>query len=186
MLACVPKYFRKYFNLASVSFEAVLSVPEIVRLARNTYAARLGAQILERQIERFQYVIESGVYVAIPEKVAEAKPLGKPKDDKGVRSRFSCRFRNSLSKLNEISSRLTAFESDAQRFPFPRRVNWQKYVSQRCRRSHHDVAMDEKLQIGQCPRATFAVCMIDEEIATKIKEPTELIWVAIQDCIIES
>ena len=76
MFARVPKYFRKYFNLASVRFESVLAIAKIVRLAGNAYTTRLRPQILERQIERRQYVIESGFYVAIPEKVTEAKPLG--------------------------------------------------------------------------------------------------------------
>ena len=76
MLARVPKYFRKYFNLASVRFESVLAISEIVRLAGNADTARLRPQVLECQIERRQYVIKSGVYVAIPEKFTEAKPLG--------------------------------------------------------------------------------------------------------------
>src|ERR1700733_826282 len=130
MLACVPKYLGKYFNLASVRFEAVLSITEIVGLAGNTYATRLRPQMLELQIEWRQYVIKSSVYVAIPEKVTESKPFGELKDDKSVGSRFSCRFRSSLAKLNEVGSRPTAFEAYPQSFPFPRRVDRQKYVRQ--------------------------------------------------------
>ena len=143
-----------------------------MRLAGNAYTARLRPQILEREIERRQYVIKSSVYVAIPEKVTEAKSLGELEDDKSVGSGFSRRFRNGLAKLDEVCSRLTAFEAYAQSFPFPRRVDRQKYVGQRCRRSHHDVAMDEKFQIGQCPGAAFAVCMVDQKIAPEINEFT--------------
>ena len=134
MLARVPKNFRKYLNLASVRFESVLAASEIVRLAGNADTARLRPQVFECEIERRQQVIKSGVYVAVPEKVTEAKPLGELKDDKSVGSRFSCRFRNSLAKLNEVGSRLTALEAYPQSLPFPRRVDRQKYVRQRCRR----------------------------------------------------
>jgi len=116
----------------------------------------------------------------------EAKSLGELKDDKSVGSRFSCRFRNGLAKLDEVCSCLTALEACAQSLPFPRRVDRQKYVGQRCRRSHHDVAMDEKFQIGQCPGAAFAVCMVDQKIAPEINESTDWVWVAMQDCIIKS
>src|ERR1700735_207396 len=90
MLSRVPKHLRKYFNLAGVRFESVLAISEIVRLAGNAYTARLRPQVLEGEIEGRQHVIESGVYVAIPEKVTEAKPLGELKDDK---SGFARRLR---------------------------------------------------------------------------------------------
>jgi hypothetical protein len=52
MLARVPKNFRKYLNLASVRFESVLAVSEIVRLAGNADTARLRPQVFECEIER--------------------------------------------------------------------------------------------------------------------------------------
>jgi hypothetical protein len=88
MLARVPKHLREYFNLASMRFESILAISEIVRRAGNAYTTRLLPQILERQIERRQYVIEPGVYVAIPEKASQAKPFCEFKNDKSVRSRF--------------------------------------------------------------------------------------------------
>src|ERR1700734_3975958 len=113
MLARISKYFRKYLDLPCVGFESGLAILKIVRRALDTYAVRLLPQCLKRQIERRQYVIQPGIYVAIPKKVAEAKPLGELEDDKSVRLRFPCRLRNGLPKLHEACSSLTAFEAYA-------------------------------------------------------------------------
>ena len=70
--------------------KSVLAVSEIVRLAGNADTARLRPQVFECEIERRRRVIRSGVYVAVPEKVTEAKSLGELKDDK---SGFARRLR---------------------------------------------------------------------------------------------
>ena len=104
----------------------------------------------------------TGIDVAVPEMLAEAKAHCEAKDDICVGTCLAGRLNDRLPKLNVRLRVCADLESDLERLAFEAGRHGQHDIRKRCRRRHEQIGMGVEIERGQRSPSTNGIALSEQ------------------------